>query len=71
MGETCIDLRGLLPPEPLERVLAALDSLAEGGRLRVILDREPFPLYDLLECSGHHHAAIGCPDGSWEVRIWR
>lgn len=42
-----VDLRGLPPPEPLERILAALSG--EGGAsLSFLLSMEPLLLYPLL-----------------------
>jgi uncharacterized protein (DUF2249 family) len=48
-----LDLRALPPPEPMERVLAALDVLPDGARLRVLLAREPHPLYGILARTGY------------------
>jgi hypothetical protein len=57
-----IDLRGLLPPEPLTRVL---DTLSGGGSgpYVFLLDLEPRPLYLLLDAQGWAHAARRTPDG--------
>jgi len=49
---TVLDVRGLPPCEPFERTLAALDELAAGEVLDVLIHREPFPLYDLLRERG-------------------
>jgi uncharacterized protein (DUF2249 family) len=54
---TPLDLRGLPAPEPMERVLDALERLPEGQALRVLLPHEPYPLYRLLERDGWAHAA--------------
>lgn len=43
-----LDVRGLPPCEPLERILAALDDLPADETLDVLIHREPFPLYALL-----------------------
>ncbi|MFL6631965.1 MAG: DUF2249 domain-containing protein [Massilia sp.] len=48
-----LELRALPVPEPMERVLAALDVLPDGGRLRVLLAREPHPLYGILARTGY------------------
>lgn len=42
-----VDLRGLPPPEPLERILAAIAD-ANGAPLRFLLSMEPLLLYGLL-----------------------
>jgi hypothetical protein len=47
-----VDGRGLEPPEPMERVMAALEVLKRGDKVLLILPREPFPLYPLLEHAG-------------------
>ena len=60
---TPLDVRGLEPPAPLERILAALDGLADGDRLEVILDREPYPLYRILVRDGYAYAARWQPGG--------
>jgi uncharacterized protein (DUF2249 family) len=65
-----LDVRGLLPPEPLERVLDALDALVPGQRLRMLIDREPLPLYRILRANGHRHEARACAGGEFDITIW-
>ena len=48
LPEIVVDGRGLEPPEPMERVLAALDELQPGQRVRFLIHRQPYPLYDIL-----------------------
>ena len=48
-----VDLRGLDPPEPLVRILAAIEDV-EGAR-EFWLSREPYPLYALLAAAGWRH----------------
>jgi hypothetical protein len=43
-----VDLRDLDPPEPLVRILAALEDGAAGPFV-FLLAREPWPLYPLLD----------------------
>ena len=43
-----LDVRGLEAPEPLERILGALDSLQSDEQLDVIHWREPLLLYPIL-----------------------
>jgi hypothetical protein len=50
-----VDLRGLDPPEPLLRILSALDSDA-AGPLVFWLSREPYPLYPMIPASGWRHS---------------
>jgi hypothetical protein len=64
-----IDGRDMLPPEPLERVLAELANLAPGEELVVLLRCEPLPLYAILDRSVFRYRATLRPDGTNEVRI--
>ena len=50
-----LDVRGLEPPEPMARVLKAVDRLAPGQRLEVRHGRRPMLLYPLLDNSGFAH----------------
>lgn len=52
MADVVIDNRGLVPPEPMIRILTALASLPEGDTLVARMDREPMPLYAELERRG-------------------
>ena len=51
MSESAIDLRDLDPPEPLLRILAALETDGAGPHV-FLLAREPLPLYPLLVGQG-------------------
>ncbi len=64
-----VDVRGLPPCEPMERVLQALRELAPGDEVRMLLHREPVPLYALLAEQGFAHRAQRQPDGHWAIRI--
>ena len=41
------------------------------SQLLLVLDREPMPLYHLLESSGHAWQTQCRADGAFEVFIWR
>lgn len=69
-AEISLDVSGLEPPEPMVRVLEALDQLAPQGRLRVRIDRQPVPLYQVLQRNGYSHLTSPCDDGRYEVLIW-
>lgn len=69
-AEVVIDVSGLEPPEPMVRVLEALDLLAADGRLRVLIDRQPVPLYQILQRNGYSHLTSARDDGRYEVLIW-
>ena len=66
-----IDARALEPPEPFVRVMEALDLLdrGEASALRVLLYREPFPLYNALEQNGYRRESRMEDDGTWVIRI--
>ena len=64
-----IDVCGLQPPEPLERVLEALSRLQPGQRLRMLIDREPRPLYGILERNGYTYDATLRDDYIYEILI--
>jgi uncharacterized protein (DUF2249 family) len=65
-----LNVRGLEPPEPLERVLDALSQLSPGQQISMLIDREPFPLYRILDNNGFDHQTNPMPDYSYEVLIW-
>lgn len=66
-----LDVRGLAPPEPMERVLSALDVLEPEGRLLMIIDRQPRPLYRILRNNGYEYLETLRPEGVFEILIWR
>jgi hypothetical protein len=65
-----MDLRGLQPPEPIVRILGALER-DPGAPLRVILPHEPVPLYSLLRERGYAYSGAPRADGGFEVLIER
>ena len=67
--EILVDARGLEPPEPMEKVLQTLDLLRPGQSIRLLLHREPFPLYPLLAERGYRHATQMEADGSYVILI--
>ncbi|MGD9787058.1 MAG: DUF2249 domain-containing protein [Sulfuricellaceae bacterium] len=71
MGERLLDVRELEPPEPLERVLELLDTLAVGDSLRMLHRRQPNLLYPILEREGFAHLTTTTAEGDFEIRIWR
>lgn len=64
-----IDVCGLEPPEPLERVLDALSRLRHGQCLRMLIDREPRPLYGILERNNFFYEPRFRPDYLYEILI--
>lgn len=64
-----LDVRGLEAPEPLERVLDALSTLPPGDTLRMQIDREPHPLYRILERNGYRFEVRSHEDGLYDILI--
>lgn len=69
MSEILLDVRGLMPPEPLERVMDALDQLTPANRIVMLIDREPVPLYRILERNGYAYRVIAQDSGVYRVEI--
>jgi hypothetical protein len=67
--EILIDARWLEPPEPMEKAMQALPLLGPGQHIRMLLHREPYPLYAILENRGYTHDAVMQPDGSYVILI--
>lgn len=65
-----LDVRGLEPPEPFTRIMQALTQSPDKP-LRVLIHREPFPLYDILAEQGFRHRTRALGDGGFEILIER
>lgn len=66
--QQAMDLRGLQPPEPIDRIFQALER-APRQPLRVILPHEPLPLYGLLRERGLSYSGSQREDGGYELLI--
>ena len=66
-----LDLRGLEPPQPLQRALEALVQLPANGTLTIHTDRRPMLLYPKLEERGFRYESAEAPAGGFLTRIWR
>lgn len=64
-----LDLRGMAPPEPMERALEALADLLPMQRLHIVIDREPRPLFRIIERDGMHYRCTLRDDGAYDVVI--
>ena len=64
-----LDVRGLEPPEPLVRVLAALETLPAGDRLLLKIDCQPQPLYRVLDRNGYVYEERPGSDSLFEITI--
>ena len=69
-ADDSLDVRGLEPPEPFLRIMRALSG-APDAPLRVLIHREPFPLYDILAEQGFRHRSRPLEDGGFEIVIER
>jgi TusA-related sulfurtransferase len=69
INEILVDARGLEPPEPMEKVMQTLALLRPGQSIRMLLHREPFPLYDILAERGYRHETRMEADGSYVILI--
>lgn len=65
-----LDIRGMTPPEPLDRVLGALADFRAGDTLRLLTDFEPMPLYRILDRDGFRHHVEPGDNAQYEVTIW-
>lgn len=66
-----VDARGLEPPEPMIRILTALEQLPPGGTLRARTDRRPIHLLPELDSRGVRHVSEELADGSWVTTLQR
>lgn len=66
-----LDVRDLPPPEPFEHIIQTLQNLPNGATLRVLIHREPFPLYDVLRDMGDTWQTSALADGNFSILINR
>jgi uncharacterized protein (DUF2249 family) len=66
-----VDARGLEPPQPMIRILEALESLPKAAELCARTDRRPIHLYPHLEERGFVGETEEQPDGSCITHIRR
>ncbi len=67
--ETFLDNRGLVPPDPMQRTLAALETAAVGTVLVIHNDRVPVFLLAQLDEDGYPYETQARADDSAVVRI--
>jgi uncharacterized protein (DUF2249 family) len=70
-SELYLDVRGLPPCEPMERILASSDQLLPGQCLHALLSREPLPLFPILQQRGFDWRVVAVEEGRCELLIWR
>lgn len=64
-----LDNRGLSPPEPMLRILAALERREPGETLEALLDRRPVFLFPELEERGVTYSCEPNALGGFTLRI--
>lgn len=64
-----LDNRGLEPPQPMIRTLAALERCRSGDEVLIHNDRVPVFLFDELKQLGYSYTVDEQPDGSAKVSI--
>lgn len=64
-----LDNRELDPPEPMVRILAAIETMNEGDVLSALLCREPMFLIPELDKRGHRWRGGFEPDGSYRILV--
>ncbi len=65
-----LDVSDLEPPEPLERIIAAVTTLQADQALVVTHRREPFPLYKALSELGFASKSICLSVNVYQILIW-
>ena len=66
-----LDLRGLPPPLPMQRILEALDDMQDGIYLDAKTPFWPLPLVDRLQNEGYHIEGSVEAAGDAVINIWR
>jgi uncharacterized protein (DUF2249 family) len=66
-----LDARGLEPPQPLVKILEAVETLPAGAELRAHTDRRPMHLYAHLEERGFAGETEEQADGSFITHVRR
>jgi uncharacterized protein (DUF2249 family) len=69
MTHQTLDVRGMEPPEPLERVLGIVGGFAPGDTLKVVIDCRPAPLFRILERDGYAYRVEPGVDSTYEITI--
>jgi uncharacterized protein (DUF2249 family) len=66
-----VDARGLEPPQPLVKILEAVETLPAGAQLQAHTDRRPMHLYSHLEERGFAGETEEQADGSFITHVHR
>lgn len=65
-----IDARGWQPPQPMMKVLEAIDRLPRKQEIVLLVHCEPRPLFRILKNNGFDYRCRFDPAGHFEIRIW-
>ena len=65
-----LDVSTLEPCEPMEKTITALEQLPKEHCLKVLLRREPHPLFPMLEKRGFSWKVLTGPNAAIELWIW-
>jgi uncharacterized protein (DUF2249 family) len=65
-----LDVRGMQPPEPIERVLETIGDFGDGDTLRLVIDCYPRPLFRILERNGYGYREEPGSESLYEITIW-
>lgn len=71
MPSVVIDARGMRPPEPLERAVAALDLLGSNDDLTLMVTRRPYPLFLVLSNYGYRWNEAEEAGGGYKYQIFK
>ena len=66
-----LDVRGMEPPEPLERVLEAIGDFEPGDTLKLVIDCRPVPLFRILDRNGYAYSEAPGTDSAYVITISR
>jgi uncharacterized protein (DUF2249 family) len=69
--EVILDVSAMACPEPLDRVLEAIDQLKPGCYLHMLHWREPVLLFPILEKRGFTYQTCKREEKDYKLLIWR
>jgi uncharacterized protein (DUF2249 family) len=64
-----IDGREMVPPEPMERTIQALDTLKSDEEIQLLVYCSPQPLFNILRKNGYAWQENVHADGTHEILI--
>ena len=65
-----LDVRGMQPPEPIERVLEIVGDFRPGDTLKLVIDCEPKPLFRILQANDYAWRMAPGETSLYEITIW-